>query len=105
MAGAPLGGKGEHGHPGVHVQERLAVAGGSNGNLGQGLGIRIGIDGAVGEQDDAVLPEAAVLVTIRKKEETVLIPLAGPTVWKAALSTLPVVPVAPATSPPASPQR
>ena len=32
-------------------------------------------------------PKLGVLVTIRKKEETVLMPGAVPTVWKAALST------------------
>ena len=61
MAGAPLGGEGEQGHAGVHVQESLAVAGRGNGDLGQGLGIRVGIDGTVGEQDDTVLAEACGL--------------------------------------------
>ena len=50
-------------------------------------------------------PKLGVLVIIRKNEETVLMPGAVPMVWKAALSTLPVVLVAPATSPPASPIR
>jgi len=47
-------------------------------------------------------PKFGFFVTMIKNDDTVLIPLQVPIVWIDALSTFPVVLVAPATHPPAS---
>src|SRR6185369_13116582 len=60
VTGAPLGGEREQGHSGVYIQKRLAVAGGSNRDLRKSLSVRVGIDGAVRKENDAVFTEAGV---------------------------------------------
>ena len=60
MFGAALGREGKHGHPGLHAQQTLGVAGGGNGDIGKLIRIGVDVYGAVGKEENASIAEMTI---------------------------------------------